>query len=235
MNRSITNAIRYVMDELLPPIIRDNRLFMWPFFWLAYRKAPGKLMDFKRDVYSFTPEQYSAFYEGLTTSISRRRDSDLTPPAVEWLVDAIPPDARDILDVGCGNGYLLNRIAESRPSARLYGCDVVDLPSLPGKVEYRRGLLPELPFEDRQFDVVCCTHVLEHVIELGSAANELMRVCRGVLLVVVPRQRYYYFSLDEHVNFFHRIEPLLYHFRDHERYVQRLGGDWAVSVRIQTP
>jgi hypothetical protein len=37
MNRSFTNFIRFLMDELVPPIVRDSKWFMFPFFWFGYR------------------------------------------------------------------------------------------------------------------------------------------------------------------------------------------------------
>jgi SAM-dependent methyltransferase len=229
MNRSLTNAIRFLMDECLPPIIRDNRFFMRPFFWAAYGRQGSRVMDFKRDVYTFSESDYNAFYAQLAGSISRRRQTDLNAPSLKWIIDNVPDAPLRLLDVGCGNGFLLRAIAAARSEARLTGCDIVSSETIPD-VEHHEALLPDLPYEDGEFDVVCCTHVLEHIIDLNAAARELMRITRDRLLVVVPRQRYYYYTLDEHVNFFHRIEPLLYVFRGHQCTVQRMGGDWAVMI-----
>jgi hypothetical protein len=69
LNRSITNAIRYVMDECIPPLIRDSAWFMAPFYFLAYRgRNVRQAMDFKRLVYEFTEDEYRSFYEGLRPS-----------------------------------------------------------------------------------------------------------------------------------------------------------------------
>ena len=76
-----------------------------------------------------------------------------------------------------------------------------------------------------------CPHVLEHVIDLVPATQELLRIARERLLIVVSRQRYYYFTLDEHVNFFWQHEVLTYHFQGHKVEVTLAGGgDWALSV-----
>jgi hypothetical protein len=230
MNRSFTNAIRFVMDEFIPPILRDSRLFMRPFYWLAYGGAmPPGVMDFKRDVYSFSDEQYEAFYSRLTSSISRKRETTSTglrrmaPRQCARRPDRRPRHRlreRVSPDGGAGRPW-------TGPPARLR-CPAVD--AVPAGRRVSQGPAAASPVRRRQFDVVCCTHVLEHIIELPAAATELLRICRGKLLVVVPKQRYYYFTLDEHVNFFHRIEPLLYHFRGHGCEVKRLAGDWALSV-----
>ena len=231
MNRGLTNAIRFVMDELIPPIIRDSRAFMWLFFRVAYGPSSARrMMDFKREVYSFSDEQYGEFYAGLRSSVSRNRETDLNGPSIEWLLRQIPGDVVDVLDVGCGNGYLLKKISSHKPRARLHGCDAADEAPGAGPFSYRKGLLPHLPYEDAQFDVVCCTHVLEHIIDLEAAVKEVLRVTKHKLLIVVPCQRYYYFTLDEHVNFFHRIEPLLYHFKGLRCSVEKLRGDWALAV-----
>ena len=55
MNRKLTNSIRFVMDELIPPFIRDSKIFMYPFFYLAYRgRNIREMMDFKSK-YIITP------------------------------------------------------------------------------------------------------------------------------------------------------------------------------------
>ncbi|MFM2048604.1 MAG: hypothetical protein RI955_1152, partial [Bacteroidota bacterium] len=37
MNRSLTNTIRFILDECIPPLIRDSRWFMYPFFYIWYK------------------------------------------------------------------------------------------------------------------------------------------------------------------------------------------------------
>jgi SAM-dependent methyltransferase len=48
--------------------------------------------------------------------------------------------------------------------------------------------ITDLPFPDDSFDVILCSHVLEHVVEDGKAMRELYRVLRpgGWALVLVP-------------------------------------------------
>src|SRR5690349_9131243 len=41
----------------------------------------------------------------------------------DWLAAAIPASATAIVDLGCGNGYLLKRLAVARPAVRLIGVD----------------------------------------------------------------------------------------------------------------
>src|SRR5690606_11110973 len=121
-------------------------------------------------------EEYAAFYQNLRRSMSRRRVTDLNDLSIRWLVDSIPLDASSFADIGCGNGYLLQRVQASRADLALTGIDIVRSESLPGSAEYRQGLLPSLPFDDESFDVVACTHVLEHVVDLEACVRELSRI-----------------------------------------------------------
>ena len=58
------------MDELVPPILRDSRWFMWPFFVMAYGTfSVRSFMDFKSKAYSMTDEEYKNFYASLGNSI----------------------------------------------------------------------------------------------------------------------------------------------------------------------
>jgi ubiquinone/menaquinone biosynthesis C-methylase UbiE len=92
---------------------------------------------------------------------------------------------RDVLEVGCGTGLVLRRIAEFARSAK--GVDLS-----PGMLEkarargldVRQGSATELPFPDASFDVTCSFKVLPHVPDIERALAEMARVLRprGVLL-----------------------------------------------------
>ena len=49
--------------------------------------------------------------------------------------------------------------------------------------------------------MVTCHHTIEHIPNLAPAIAELKRISRKQVMIVTPRQRYYYYTLDEHVNF----------------------------------
>ncbi|PBB81217.1 hypothetical protein CK218_12675 [Mesorhizobium sp. WSM3879] len=51
------------------------------------------------------------------------QDRERIAHSFEWILASIPPHARAIADVGCATGTLARLIAQSRPSARVWGID----------------------------------------------------------------------------------------------------------------
>jgi ubiquinone/menaquinone biosynthesis C-methylase UbiE len=227
VNRNITNVIRFFMDECLPAAIRDSRWFMYPFFYLAYRgRNISEVMDFKSRVYSFTPAEYDRFYNSLNT-ISRNRATDLNRESLEFILANIAPTTRTLIDVGSGNGYLLKQIHARHPAVELTGFDIKDDDASGDTYKYVKGRIERLPFADKSFDVVTCSHTVEHLLNLEHCISELVRVARRQIFIVTPKQRYFYYTLDEHVNFFPFKEKLTSVIPLTNYSCEDLGGDWV--------
>ena len=232
MNRKLTNTIRFVMDELIPPFIRDSKIFMYPFFYLAYRGRNIKeMMEFKTNVYTYTPEQYAHLYNNLN-SISRNRKTDLNQASIDFILKELENEKGKIIDIGCGSGYLLNLIGEKYPHIQRTGFDIKSA-SGNESFDFVEGNLEQLPFEDNSFDVVICCHTIEHLLKLDLCIKELQRITKKKLIVVTPCQRYFYYTLDEHVNFFPLKEQLTNLFSLPINKCQSLQGDWGyVGVKL---
>jgi SAM-dependent methyltransferase len=88
-------------------------------------------------------------------------------------------EGRDVLEVGCGTGLVLQRVASFARTAR--GIDLS-----PGMLERARargldvveGSATALPFDDASFDVAYSFKVLAHVPDLEQALAEMARVVR---------------------------------------------------------
>jgi SAM-dependent methyltransferase len=100
---------------------------------------------------------------------------------------------RAVLDVGCGNGYVLSRYA--RAGARTTGVDLTQAAvelcrkrfaymALPG--EFRQANAEALPFPDNTFDCVTSMGVLHHTPNTRAAVAEVFRVLKpGGRLIVM--------------------------------------------------
>jgi ubiquinone/menaquinone biosynthesis C-methylase UbiE len=103
------------------------------------------------------------------------------------------PQARRVLDVGCGTGLLLRRARQYYPTAELVGVDLarrmVATASAvtPTKlaVRYIHGRGERLPFTDEVFDLVFATLSLRHWTNPAAGIAEIGRVLTpGGLLVL---------------------------------------------------
>lgn len=213
------------MDECLPPVIRDNKYFMYPFFYYAYRrKNIDQTMNIKSLVYNLSDEEYSSFYNDLDT-ISRNRETDLNTGCLNTIIDSISSPIGSLLDIGCSNGFLLEKIHEKYPELRLYGVDIKQAKKS-GNYDFIAAFVERLPFQDKSFDVVTCCHTLEHIKNEQKAINELKRITRKQLIIVVPCQRYYFYTLDEHINFYPFKEKLISTVNMTKYECQKILGDW---------
>ena len=86
---------------------------------------------------------------------------------------------KDLLEVGCGTGLILERLAPHCKTAK--GVDLSPgmlQPAQARGLDVQEGSATSLPFEDETFDVVCSFKVLAHVSEIEKAFREMLRVTR---------------------------------------------------------
>jgi ubiquinone/menaquinone biosynthesis C-methylase UbiE len=131
-----------------------------------------------------------AYYDAFAATYEAKRDGrgryhDLLD---DLEVELSLPHARDreVLEVGCGTGLILRRLASVARHA--VGVDLS-----PGMLEHARarglevveGSATDLPFADERFDLTVSFKTLPHVPDLSRALSEMARVTKpgGAMIV----------------------------------------------------
>ncbi|WP_053998209.1 class I SAM-dependent methyltransferase [Ahrensia marina] len=198
MNRETTNWVRFAIEELIPPIVRDSGFFR-SLMKLAWGKHIDDLARFRERAAFLTDEEYTQLYRDHPRV---HEGTDNSQACIDRIVKDVT--GHSVADIGCGTGVLLNHIRNGNSDLqRLAGVDfVIDDASKLSGIEYFAARIENLPFKDNEFDTVVCTHVLEHVLDFRKSLTELRRVAAKRVIIVVPREREYKYSFNPHFNFF---------------------------------
>ncbi|BCR06692.1 hypothetical protein DESUT3_37610 [Desulfuromonas versatilis] len=134
------------------------------------------------DDYFSQPEVWENNYKNNEIEAQRIRDT----------ISAIPVDTKSILDAGCGNGLFLNSLSEIDKNRfkRLVGIDSSSAALEQVKVEKLQSGLSHMPFNGREFDLVTCLEVLEHLStnDYKMALSEIDRISNKYIIITVPNR-----------------------------------------------
>jgi 2-polyprenyl-3-methyl-5-hydroxy-6-metoxy-1,4-benzoquinol methylase len=129
---------------------------------------------------------------GSTNPVVRRLMATFERTLDELFASA---DPQSLLDVGCGEGVLVEQWARRLGDRRVVGIDLEDATlqaewekRQAANLEYRVMKAENLPFADGEFDVATAIEVLEHVPDPEHTVAEMARVAQRWLLVSVPRE-----------------------------------------------
>ena len=131
-----------------------------------------------RDVAAF--DARAAGYEGGWLGRLHQQIADRT---VELALTAVPAPRR-VLDVGCGTGYLLRRLADRCPdAAELTGVDpapamiaAARAAAAGDRLRWLEGTAEALPCADGAFDLVVSTTSFDHWADQRAGLRECARV-----------------------------------------------------------
>ena len=97
----------------------------------------------------------------------------------------------EVLDIGCGSrphGSTNMDLGLGTNEHHKFDYDVKEIQN------FTRAALPHLPYRSEVFDLVFCSHVLEHIPEPLKALEEIHRVTRSQAVLIVPNHP----VLDDH-------------------------------------
>ena len=100
-----------------------------------------------------------------------------------------------VLDIGCGDGSVLNLLSKRKFAKELYGLEIsqsgveqTKKRNIPGLVECKLFSGYQLPYLDKEFDLVILTHVVEHLEHPRIILTEALRVAK-IVFVEVPLEQ----------------------------------------------
>jgi SAM-dependent methyltransferase len=145
---------------------------------------------------------------------------------IVWALRRYFPQAKSLLEIGCGTGFVLSGIKEALPELDLSGSEVLSAglgfaaQRLPG-VELFQMDARRIPFTE-EFDVIGAFDVLEHVNEDDQILSQMYQATRkhGGILLTVPHHPFLWSRADDYARHVRRYKS-----QELKRKVQRAGFD----------
>lgn len=129
-------------------------------------------------------ESSSGIFAGLQRRLRRERRRRKVGRAYDMALEIarVIPNAYELLDVGCGNGFIAHHLAGLLGSYVL-GIDVDGQPE--ALISFRRYDGKHFPAGDHSFEAILFCYVLHHTQDFNAIFSEVKRVLRDDGLVVV--------------------------------------------------
>lgn len=152
------------------------------------------------------------------------------------LMARLAPEARTYLEIGCGGGFVLSRIAASRNWDQIVGTELhaeglsIARARLPAKVELIQAGA-DTPLAESAFDVVGAYDVIEHIPDDIGALRAMHRLLRpkGFALITVPQHMWLWSGADNLA-----LHQRRYQRGELERKLRETGFEVALSTSFNT-
>lgn len=149
------------------------------------------------EIASLYPEDYQA-YQRPKQSLFAIAKNWLVKRDARTLIAATDAPKPVILEIGCGNGVLLEAVHRLCPDSKVVGVDIKDLGlSSHEFIEFHEGQLEEVSLEKDTFDAIYFSNLIEHVVnpfEFLERVGQLLRP-GGIAILITPNHR----SLDRFI------------------------------------
>lgn len=122
---------------------------------------------------------------------------------IVWALNKFLPDSHNLLEVGCGTGFVLSGLSEALPELKLSGSELFAsglrfaADRLPD-VEFWQMDARRIPFRE-EFDVIAACDVLEHIPQDDEVLAQMAAALKrgGGLIVTVPQHPFLWSECDE--------------------------------------
>jgi SAM-dependent methyltransferase len=213
-------------------VVRDA----WWLSWFVYHFDDGvntdEVLRFKENLPFLSDQDVGRYYALRANSKTANRPTDLNNKCVSYILkqlEFIGGGYGSILDAGGGRCHLAKLIF-AQSGTHVTVLDIQCPKDVPDGVNFVSGNIKQMPFEDGAFDLTLCTHTLEHIRDPKPAITELLRVTKRKLIIVMPKQREYRYSVDLHINYC----PYMYSFMSFvdisNAEYHELGGDFICTA-----
>ena len=110
LSRDSANKIRYIIDNWLPKSLRNSRKFMMIPFKALFKNKYSLFMDFKEKAPLMTNQEFKQANQDSIELLMERK-TDLNDECEKRILSELVGET--VLEVGCGKGYLIKKIAKN--------------------------------------------------------------------------------------------------------------------------
>jgi ubiquinone/menaquinone biosynthesis C-methylase UbiE len=175
-------------------------------------KLPGKqTIERTINYHSISPNRLKRYLDHLRIGVESFPANEHNRHAMEELITFIENEASEslegtkIMDIGCGDGYLLSQIKGKHNNTSLIGISVcrsdISLANKMHNIKVKFGDMHAIPQKNKSIDTILARHCLEHSPMPLFALFEMHRIMRkgrGILAVVLPAYDPYWVQYKGH-------------------------------------
>lgn len=104
-----------------------------------------------------------------------------------------------LIDIGCGDGYILKEIKRVFPNFRLFGIDLSETrlkraEKLVPTAALNKGDVQNMPFNAEVFDIAICSEVIEHIRDDVGLLREIRRILKPRSFLILSTPNFYTFE-----------------------------------------
>ena len=123
---------------------------------------------------------------------------------IVWVLQQYSKGMLSFLEIGCGTGFILSRVAAAFPRASLLGSEMFSTAlkfasSRVPSAEFAQMDARQIPYID-EFEVIGAFDVIEHIEADSEVLQQMYRALKpgGIMLLTVPQHQWLWSQVDEY-------------------------------------